>query len=345
MQLSKLAPSRILHNLSPRRLAVAVFGMVFGSMAVTTGHLYSLAIEQAVEVEPIRTAGFIALILAILLSVIMARFAKQLRERSLSLVDRMKVAEETLREQMEKAEKANQGKSELLAVATHDLKNPLSAIVGMSDIFLEMKRSEPDQEAVKEDIDIVEGINTSASHMLEIVRGILANEGLQLGWIDTKRESVNLAEICHETVQFNTALARKKRIFLQTDIADELTLIGDHILLHEALDNYVSNAIKYSPPDKTVTISLTAHPDGPAAEIAVQDAGPGLSEDDQAKLFRKFKKLSARPTGDEFSTGLGLSIVKTIVERHSGTVGCDSRPGQGCRFWMRLPLNPPPEAK
>jgi signal transduction histidine kinase len=341
MQLRKLAPSGLLHNLSPRGLALAVFCMVFVSITGPAGYLYLLVIESPVDTDRIQQAGLVTFVIAGLLSFILARFAQQLRAKSLNLVSQMKTAEDQLREQMEKAERANQGKSELLAVAAHDLKNPLSAIVGMSDIILDMKRSAPDQAAVKDDIDIIEGINTSATHMLEIVRGILANEGLQLGWIDTKRESVNLPEICREALKFNAASAQRKRIKLQADIAEELTLVGDRILLHEALDNYVSNAIKFSPNDKTVTLSLKTAQHGKVAEIAVTDEGPGLSAADQAKLFEKFKKLSARPTGGEFSTGLGLSIVKTIVERHQGTVGCESQPGQGCRFWMRLPLISP----
>jgi len=79
-------------------------------------------------------------------------------------------------------------------------------------------------------------------------------------------------------------------------------------------------------------------------EFAVQDAGPGLSEADHEKLFQKFKKLTARPTGGETSTGLGLSIVKTIAERHNGRVGCDSELGRGSRFWLRVPVQAPAQA-
>jgi signal transduction histidine kinase len=100
----------------------------------------------------------------------------------------------------------------------------------------------------------------------------------------------------------------------------------------------VSNALKYSPEGSAITVQLRAIEEGRAVEFAVQDAGPGLSEADQAQLYQKFKKLTPRPTGGESSTGLGLSIVKTIVELHGGSVGCDTSPGRGARFWLRLPV-------
>jgi signal transduction histidine kinase len=76
-------------------------------------------------------------------------------------------------------------------------------------------------------------------------------------------------------------------------------------------------------------------------EFSVRDEGSGLSAGDQAMLFQKFKKLTPRPTAGESSTGLGLSIVKTVAERHGGSVGCESSPGQGARFWLRLPGRSP----
>jgi signal transduction histidine kinase len=120
-----------------------------------------------------------------------------------------------------------------------------------------------------------------------------------------------------------------------------LTAVAGPKLLREAFDNYVSNAIKYSPADTQVRVALSLPEGTGEIEFAVQDAGPGLSDVDQAKLFQKFKKLTARPTGGETSTGLGLSIVKTIAERHQGRVGCDSELGRGSRFWLRVPVQSP----
>jgi signal transduction histidine kinase len=125
------------------------------------------------------------------------------------------------------------------------------------------------------------------------------------------------------------------------EIAAGMLLMADAKLLREAFDNYVNNAIKYTPPGGSVTVTCRPLPADGQIEFSVQDTGPGLSPEDQARLFRKFQKLTPRPTGGESSTGLGLSIVKTIAERHQGQVGCESAVGQGARFWLRLPARPP----
>ena len=338
MTAQSLTPSHLLHRLSPQKLGVAVFFMVFVSITTPAAVLYRVGLDGT-NPSRLQTAAWLLLPLIVGLSLLLARFAMQLRKRSLAMLDQMHAAEEKLRAQRENAEKASQAKTELLAVASHDLKNPLSAIVGMSSILLDMKRIAPDQQAVKDDIDILESINASATHMFAIVRGILANEGLQLGWTDLKFGPVELPAVCKETVQFNTPHARKRNVTLATKLTDKVSLTGDATLLREALDNYLSNAIKYSPAGGTVTVTLELIDNGKQAEIAVRDEGPGIPAAEQGKLFTKFKKLGIRPTEDEFSTGLGLSIVKTIVERHQGTVGCDSEPGHGCRFWLRLPLS------
>jgi signal transduction histidine kinase len=106
--------------------------------------------------------------------------------------------------------------------------------------------------------------------------------------------------------------------------------------LREAVDNLVSNAIKYTPLGGRMELSMSVDDRGIA--IRVKDEGPGLSQEDLSRLFGRFQRLSARPTGGESSTGLGLSIVKRIVELHGGTVGAESAgPGQGATFIIRLP--------
>jgi signal transduction histidine kinase len=142
-------------------------------------------------------------------------------------------------------------------------------------------------------------------------------------------------------MRFNRTTAQRKRIAVRHEIAAGMLLMADAKLLREAFDNYVNNAIKYTPPGGSVTVTCRPLPADGQIEFSVQDTGPGLSPEDQARLFRKFQKLTPRPTGGESSTGLGLSIVKTIAERHQGQVGCESVVGQGARFWLRLPARPP----
>ena len=102
------------------------------------------------------------------------------------------------------------------------------------------------------------------------------------------------------------------------------------------MDNLISNAIKFSPAASTVYIR--AKPIEEGWRLEVQDQGPGLSDEDKQRLFQHFARLSARPTGGEQSTGLGLAITRRIVEAHGGTIGVNSTPGKGATFWVKLPL-------
>jgi signal transduction histidine kinase len=114
-----------------------------------------------------------------------------------------------------------------------------------------------------------------------------------------------------------------------------LTVLADRDATLQVLDNLISNAIKYSPHAKEIQVHLLSR-DG-HARLEVRDEGPGLTEADKSQLFGKFARLSARPTGDEASTGLGLSIVKRMVEASHGRIWCESEPGQGATFIVEWP--------
>lgn len=247
--------------------------------------------------------------------------------------------QQELKAKKEAAEAAYKAKGELLAIASHDLKNPLSSIAGLAEIMLEMKKA--DAGSSQQDIEFLQSIYEASSHMFEVVKGILANEGLEQMGLTITEGNVALSELVQELVDFARPSANRKNIVLKADIAPGLAFHGDRTRLREAFDNYISNAVKYSPAGTTATITLAMTGDGKWIEFGVRDQGPGLTEEDKAKLFGKFKKLSARPTGGESSTGLGLSIVKAILELHGGSVGCDSVYGHGAYFWARLPAKAP----
>lgn len=242
--------------------------------------------------------------------------------------------QEELRSKKEAAEAAYRAKGELLAIASHDLKNPLASISGLAQIMLEMKKSEPGVSS--QDIEFLQSISEASAHMSEVVKGILATEGLEQQGLTINAESVDLSRLCNDLMRVNERVAEQKGISVVCVIAPDITVHGDPTRLREAFDNYISNAIKYSPSGKTITVTLATIDNGRQIEFGVRDAGPGLTDDDKKKLFGKFKRLSAKPTGGELSTGLGLSIVKTIIELHQGTVGCDSEYGHGAYFWARL---------
>lgn len=293
------------------------------------------------RIREVRRTGLITVLLALLVSILVAQVMAKMRRETFFHLAQVKQAEAEMRVQRDLATQATAAKSELLAIATHDLKNPLSAIAGMAGLMVRLKKMPTPKTSAADELEMLDSIHSSAKHMREIVGGILSNEGLEQGGVVFKPEKTDLAALAREVVRFNTPSAERKRIVLEFEGPAALPAVADPKLLREAFDNYVSNAIKYSPADTRARVALVRVEGTGEIEFAVQDAGPGLSEADQEKLFQKFKKLTARPTGGETSTGLGLSIVKTIAERHHGRVGCDSQLGRGARFWLRWPENPP----
>jgi two-component system sensor histidine kinase/response regulator len=113
------------------------------------------------------------------------------------------------------------------------------------------------------------------------------------------------------------------------------TVLADASALDQVLDNLLSNAVKFSSPGTSIIVSVTST--AACAECRIQDHGPGFTADDKPKMFRRYVRLSARPTAGEPSTGLGLSIVRKLVKAMNGELICDSVPGQGTTFTVRLP--------
>ncbi len=242
-----------------------------------------------------------------------------------------------LREALDRAEQATRSKGEVLAVASHDLKNPLAAISGLSDVLGMMRRGDVESDKDQE-LEMITHIHTTTQHMLEVVGGILQGEGLEQKGLEFSDFPVDLSELALSVIRLSEQAAVNKGLKLSCNIQSGIDVHGDPTRLREALDNYVSNGVKYSPPGGRLEISLQPDDEDKVATFSVKDEGEGISADDQHLLFQKFKKLSSRPTAGESSTGLGLSIVKTIVELHHGQVGCDSEPDKGSRFWFTLPI-------
>ncbi|HTR00244.1 MAG TPA: sensor histidine kinase [Candidatus Acidoferrum sp.] len=241
-----------------------------------------------------------------------------------------------LREALDRAEQATRSKGEVLAVASHDLKNPLAAISGLADVLGMMKRGDLEGDPAQEQ-EMITHIHTTTQHMLEVVGGILQGERLEATGLEISDWPLDLSELTLSVIRLSEPMAEKKEIEFHCNVQSGLDVKGDPTRLREALDNYVSNAVKYSPPGGRVDISLLPDEDDANVIFSVKDQGEGIGPEEMSKLFGKFQKLSARPTAGESSTGLGLSIVKTIIELHGGEVGCDSEPGVGSRFWFKLP--------
>ncbi|HWX23339.1 MAG TPA: hybrid sensor histidine kinase/response regulator [Candidatus Binatia bacterium] len=222
-------------------------------------------------------------------------------------------------------------RDELLGILTHDLKNHL----GGMDMSAQLLRDRTEAMADPKLRLMAENISHSSSQMLAFVKEFLANASADHG-LSIKPQSISLKEAASRVVQQHREAAKRKQLVFHTALEGDGALVqADPAALNQVLDNLLSNAIKFSPPGKQIRV--TCLPGARYVECQVQDEGPGFSENDKTRMFRRYGRLSARPTGGEPSTGLGLSIVKKLVLAMHGELACQSTPGSGATFAFRLP--------
>lgn len=250
-------------------------------------------------------------------------------------------------------QQANKLKTELLYIAAHDIKNPLQSVIGFSQLIKE----ELEKSRLAEAKDMIAVVERSARRMLSLINDLLNSARVEETDFQLNLVRANLSSIVELTIESNQAQLARKNLRLESHIEPNCLANADLEQMRNAVDNLISNAIKYSPQGKTIVVSCKTRQPSDMAQaesgdnelrqssapyatilIAVQDEGQGLSEDDMPKLFGKFQRLSAAPTGGESSTGLGLSIVKRIVELHRGRVWAESAgKGKGATFYIELP--------
>jgi signal transduction histidine kinase len=229
-------------------------------------------------------------------------------------------------------EELDKEKNEILGIVAHDLKNPISAVRGLADLiqtgFVEGEQTQ----------EIAAQIAQTSDRMLELVKNLLDVSRLEQGAMEFHVVAFNVAPFVENSVWQYMAAAEAKDIRLRFESEEsfgEPMILADEQALMQILDNLISNAVKYSPRGKSVTARVKALAE--SVRIEVQDEGPGITPEEMPLLFGKFARLSARPTGGEHSTGLGLSIVKKLVEAMNGRVWCESEPNKGARFIVEFP--------
>ncbi|MCV6637643.1 hybrid sensor histidine kinase/response regulator [Candidatus Albibeggiatoa sp. nov. NOAA] len=248
-----------------------------------------------------------------------------------------KVQERT--QQLEQQNKAlvelNRDKNEFLGIAAHDLKNPLQTIEGSAELIA-MTLQQAKFEGKKEIIEFANMISHSADRMFDLVTNLLDVNAIETGQLKTHFQQADIYPVLEKVVGDYKDKAAEKHISIQfKPQATEYLAYTDVNILYQVLDNLISNAVKYSPFDKQVFIRIFVQPHIIQAEI--QDQGQGFSDEDYARLFNKFTRLSAKPTNGEHSTGLGLFIVKKLVAALNGEIDCKSKQGQGATFILTIP--------
>jgi signal transduction histidine kinase len=258
------------------------------------------------------------------------RLEERVRERTHELT----AVNQRLASQWTQLRQSNEFKNEILGTVAHDLRNPLGVILGRAELMNELVTMEPVQ--IAKIRDQLGHIRASAGQLTEMVQDLISDAMMNAHNIAIRREQVDLVTMLGEIVTANRGLAEKKRQTIRLAAPAHQTWSCDPERLREAVDNLVSNAIKYSPIGGDIELTMSRADDH--VVIRVADEGAGLTEDDLSRLFGRFQRLSARPTGGESSTGLGLSIVKRIVELHGGRVEAQSPgPGRGATFTISLP--------
>jgi len=256
-------------------------------------------------------------------------FREAYQRRTFVTMRLLEAANEKVRTAAAELKRLNEEKSTFLGIAAHDLRNPLGVILGYAEMLRdeEFPRRESSEMAMK--------IVAAAERVRDLVAGLIEVSAAEAGKVALERRPCDLLGISRKVVDAHVDPASRKEIGIRLE-GTPVVVTGDPGAIEQVVENVVSNAVKFSPRGSTVVVSVRL--DGGAGLVDVEDEGPGVSEPDRARLFEKFARLSARPTGGESSTGLGLSIVKTLTEAMGGQVSLESPPGRGARFRVRLPL-------
>ncbi len=294
-----------------------IAGTVFAVMFVIDHSLGDLAL-------PFLQAAMVAESLGLALAlVVRIRLLRSERSEAVDARDAAEAAREVLRE-------ANDLKTHLLGVVAHDLRSPLTSISGAAELMEFEAEHEPDL------LELASLVRTGSARMLALVDDLLVTAALDSGTVALRPTPTDVAAMAAEIVHAYASRAAEKEQTLTLDGHATPTVASvDAERIRAILDNLVSNAVKYTPLGGRVAVTCAASASG--LRIAVSDTGPGLSPDDAAALFQRFRRLSAEPTGGESSTGLGLAIASEFARLHGGRIDVETALGAGTTFTLVLP--------
>jgi len=248
---------------------------------------------------------------------------------SLALADRIRILsydKEKAQKQLIEVMQLDQEKDDMIGVVSHDLKSPLNQIRGLVNLLM-VNKAKLD----KEDITYLDLINSTAERLINMIRRLLDLNAIETNKAEMHLEPVDMAKVLEKVAESFSSEVKKKKISIhkKLPINDYFAEADKNFLIH-IYENILSNAIKFSERNKNIFLSIFREDN--MVHVDIKDEGQGISEQDRKKLYGKFQKLSAQPTGGETSTGLGLSIVKKYTEAMGGTISCESELGKGTTF-------------
>jgi signal transduction histidine kinase len=225
----------------------------------------------------------------------------------------------------------NEIKNKFLGMAAHDLRSPLTSVLGLTDLILELELDE------KQKKDYIVSINQVGKQMLNLINDLLDVSVIESGKFEMVLRPGSLKEVIEQRVELIRLIAQNKKIQIKTDLQDVPEIAFDQERISQVLDNLLGNAIKFSQSETTISVSLKENGDN--LSFYIGDQGPGIPKKELKKVFAPFEKLSNSPTGGEKSTGLGMAIVKKFIDGHKGEISAKSEMGKGTEFKVSLPID------
>jgi len=243
-------------------------------------------------------------------------------------------SEERIRAAQEQAEGANRAKSEFLSRMSHELRTPLNAILGFTQL-LEIDQPTPSQ------TESITHISRAGQHLLELINEVLDIARIETGRLTLAAELIELGAFAAEVASMHASFAERQKLSLKVVPTRDrpLYVSADRQRLKQVLMNLISNAVKYNRPEGTIVVACSNH--GEHHRVTVTDTGPGIPEEKLARLFVPFERLGAEASGVE-GTGLGLALSQRIIAAQGGSLGVESRMGEGSSFWIEMPAEHTP---
>jgi signal transduction histidine kinase len=241
-------------------------------------------------------------------------------------------ANEALRKSEKNLMELNATKDKFFSIISHDLKNPFSSLLSISELMVE-SFDHTDREDHKAGF---QKINQSVKHLLDLLENLLTWSRSQRGKIKYEPVRFNLSTLVQENINLHRLLAERKGIMLHSNDQGEVYAYGDRDMINSVIRNLVTNAVKFTERDKKVEIQL--NPKDKEVEVSIMDEGIGISSEQLEKLFRIDEKFKSTGTAGEKGTGLGLIICREFVEKNGGEIHVRSSPGKGSVFSFTIPM-------
>lgn len=255
------------------------------------------------------------------------------------VLTREQQSKEELKNALVLAQEANRAKSDFLSSMSHDIRTPMNAIIGMTDLAIANRAN---SEQIDESLSI---IKNSSEHLLRLINDILDMSRIESGRMVLAKEAFNLRSEMDKLAVRSRALAEKKGLVFTyfVDICHD-HCIGDLLRLTKILENLLGNSIKFTPPGGRVSLTITELPSGDGKRIGwyryeIADTGVGIEKENLSHIFEPFYRTESSTISRTEGSGLGLSIVKNIIDYKGGTIDVKSTPAKGTTFYVELPIH------